>query len=901
MALLRVLPFDPEGRPVAFDTWHDDLQLYLLSDSKDKVSLFDLVSGAATAPPATTDVSTRSQWLSRDATARLAIRNHLPATECAHFGEHRTARALYDAVVARYSSPATAALGRLLLPYVFPELSAFATIADLVTHLRTSDARYRAAVPVEFLPTNQPPMFITLYFIVTRLPNSLRSVRDHFLTLDPTSLTVDLLEQHLLAAETSAVAVVRSAALARARVAGVVEETAVVVEVAVGVAVGAVVEEAEAVEVVAAVEAAEGVAAVEAVGPVVVGLDLSVEALVVVGASSSSVGARFRRLSSSVSAAAALGASESGTPPSTAPAEALHTFTLDSGASRCFFRDSTTLTPLSAPVPVRLADPSGGPVVASSSTVLPCPAVPSGSLSGLHLPSFSTNLVSTAALEDVMVTTTTPGGQRVSICTCTRTGRHLATFTRRPGSSLYRLATKPPQVAASAQVSASGQVAAACSCRLLSHQTLLWHHRLGHPSLPRIRGMHSRLLVFGLPRSLPPVPPSPAPPCLPCVEGRQRAAPLSSSFPPTTAEWQAAMDAEMASWKSTGTYVDEVLPPGVNIVDGMWIFRVKRPPGSPPAFKARYVARGLSQRQGVDYFQTFSPTPKMTTLRVLLHVAAQRDYELHSLDFSTAFLQGGLHEEIWLRRPPGFTGSFPTSSQWSLRRPVYGLRQAPREWHDTLRTTLAALGFVPSTADPLLFLRTDTSLPPFCVLVYVDDLVFATADTEALTLVKSELQKRHTCTDLGELRSYFGLQITRDRARRPITLTQSHMVHEVLQRFGFQYSSPQLTPLSTSHSLSAPPSDESVEPSGPCPEVVGCLMYLMTCTRPDLAYPLSLLTRYVAPGRHRKVHWDAAKKVLRYLCSTSGMGLVLGGRRPLVIIGHADASWVDDSATQRSS
>ncbi|CAI7809708.1 unnamed protein product, partial [Closterium sp. NIES-53] len=218
---------------------------------------------------------------------------------------------------------------------------------------------------------------------------------------------------------------------------------------------------------------------------------------------------------------------------------------------------------------------------------------------------------------------------------------------------------------------------------------------------------------------------------------------------PYSSQWQAAMDAEMASWKSTGTYVDEVPPPGVNIVDGMWIFRVKRPPGSPPSFKARYVARGFSQRQGVDYFHTFSPTPKMTTLRVLLHVAAQRDYELYSLDFSTAFLQGSLHEEIWLRRPPGFTGSFPAGTQWSLRRPVYGLRQAPREWHDTLRTTLAALGFVPSTADPSLFLRTDTSLPPFYVLVYVDDLVFAMADTEALTLVKSELQKRHTCTDLG--------------------------------------------------------------------------------------------------------------------------------------------------------
>ncbi|CAI7736633.1 unnamed protein product [Closterium sp. NIES-54] len=286
----------------------------------------------------------------------------------------------------------------------------------------------------------------------------------------------------------------------------------------------------------------------------------------------------------------------------------------------------------------------------------------------------------------------------------------------------------------------------------------------------------------------------------------------------------------------------------------MWIFRVKRSLGSPPAFKARYVARGFSKRQGVKFFQTFSPTPKITTLWILQHVASQRDYELHSLDFSTAFLQGSLHEEIWLRCPPGFTGSFPAGTQ----------------------TTLGALGFTPSTADPLRFQRTDTSLPPFYVLVYVDHLVFATADPKALTLVKSELQKRHTCTDLGEQCSYLGLHINRDRARRTITLTQSHMVHLVLQRFGFQFSSPQPTPLSTGHSLSAPPSDESVEPSGPYPELVGCLMYLMTCTRPDLTYPLSLMARYVAPGRHQKVHWDAAKRVLRYLCGTSGMGLVHG-------------------------
>ncbi|CAI7907511.1 unnamed protein product, partial [Closterium sp. NIES-53] len=233
---------------------------------------------------------------------------------------------------------------------------------------------------------------------------------------------------------------------------------------------------------------------------------------------------------------------------------------------------------------------------------------------------------------------------------------------------------------------------------------------------------------------------------------------------PYSSQWQAAMDAEMASWKSTGTYVDEVPPPGANIVSGMWIFRCS------------------------------------------------------------------LHEEIWLRRPHGLTGSFPAGTQWSLRRPVYGLRQAPREWHDTLRTTLAALGFAPSTADPSLFLRTDTTLPPFYVFV----------------------------------------------AQRTITLTQSQMVQQVLQRFSFTYLLPQSTPLPNGHSLSAPPSDESVEPSGPYPELVGCLI-------------------------HRKEHMDAAKRVLRYLCSTSGMRLVLGGRARVVLTGNADASWVDDLATQRLS
>ncbi|CAI7893959.1 unnamed protein product [Closterium sp. NIES-54] len=140
---------------------------------------------------------------------------------------------------------------------------------------------------------------------------------------------------------------------------------------------------------------------------------------------------------------------------------------------------------------------------------------------------------------------------------------------------------------------------------------------------------------------------------------------------PYSSQWQAAMDAKMASWKSIGTYVDEVPPPGANIVSGMWIFRVKRGPGSPPVFEARYVARGFSQRQGVDFFKTFSPTPKMTTLRVLLHVGAQRDYELHSLDFSTAFLLLLLHSLLFSNVPrPHTDRDAPLSTNAWRQRPL---------------------------------------------------------------------------------------------------------------------------------------------------------------------------------------------------------------------------------------
>ncbi|CAI7834314.1 unnamed protein product, partial [Closterium sp. NIES-53] len=614
-----------------------DLQLFLQCDSRDGVSLFYHTSGVSTAPTATADSTVRSQWTTRDAVARLAVRSHLPPAERVHFGQYKTAQSLYDAVVACYSSPATAALSRLMLPYLFPDLAAFATVADLVAHLRTSDARYRAALPTE----------------------------DHFLSLCPTELTVDLLEERLAAAEKSILAVGASRGDRRTPFFEGCSPVPLLPSVASAAAVDLV-----GTKEVGAASAPSGRrrnskgkgskgggggsgggdggggrgggggsgggggtgsggfsggnggsggssgggggsgsgggggggsgtgrgAATQRGGfcgsqrqqqlrsretpsaqqlrecrrGEACGLphttqhcfgrladawraqfldavelprwhDLLLQNVPIFDLDFDAILAALYALTDSAEgdcylsvppdpsiAAAALGASASAAPDTgesaapgagefalsgTAPTEALHTFTFDSGALRSFFRDSTTLTPLSWPVAVSLADLSGGPVLAHSSTVLPCRAALSGLLSGLHLPSFSTNLVSGDDLQDAWVDQFTPGGQRVTHCTCSRTGRHLATFTRWPGSSLYILTTASPLVTASGHVAASSQVFVAASRS----------------------SMASRTLVSGLRRSPPPLPPGPAPTFVPCVEGRQRAAPHSSTFPPTEA------------------------------------------------------------------------------------------------------------------------------------------------------------------------------------------------------------------------------------------------------------------------------------------------------------------------------------------------------------------------------
>ncbi|CAI7844012.1 unnamed protein product [Closterium sp. NIES-54] len=657
--------------------WLDHLQLYLLSDSRDSVSLFDHTSSAAPAPPTTADSAARSQWLTRDAAARLATRNHLPLAECAHFGQNKTAQTLYDAVVARYSLPTTSTLGRLLLPYLFPEVSAFATVADL-------DVTFDESVPFYhlFLAPGPPP--------VDPLPpkGPAPSGVSH---VDPLPGTAP-------------------------------------VEVAVGSGLG----------VLSVGLKRLGVAEHEGMEP----------------GGAEAEGAEF-------GGAEPRGTASSGGPAGASTQQSPQPEPLSPHYLRKWFAQRTHLRSGAAGAGDSAARDTGAGGARTRGTGAAGTGGDGGAGAG------DPTDPGAAGARGAGAGGTGVGGAGAGGAGAVHLGARGAGGTVRQRPYFVPLLQQPasPLPAPSPYTEHTGGLTERREPSSHPASPVRSGRRVPHPRPPLVPSTHAMALrpsSVPLCVPLPPPPESSLPVSLPLNYATALYAESESASPPSvggecalgtdvfedrqedleclaaavprfasmllapegdpdapviptprsyaeaitspySSQWQAAMDAEMASWKSKGTYVDAVPPSRANIVDGMWIFRVKWTPGSPPAFKARYVARGFSPQQGVDYFQTFSPTLKMTTLRVLLHVAAQRDYELFSLDFSTAFLQGSLQEEIWLRRPHGFTRSFPAGTQWSLRRPVYSLRQAPPEWDDTLRTTLAALGFTPSTADPARF------------------------------------------------------------------------------------------------------------------------------------------------------------------------------------------------------
>lgn len=357
--------------------------------------------------------------------------------------------------------------------------------------------------------------------------------------------------------------------------------------------------------------------------------------------------------------------------------------------------------------------------------------------------------------------------------------------------------------------------------------------------------------------------------------------------------WRQAADDEYASLLANNTWTVERIPDGVTPIPVKWVFKVKRDSaGNVERFKARLVAKGFRQREGIDYEEVFAPVSKYVTVRTMLALAATNDLEIHQLDIKTAFLYGELEEDVWVEQPPGYeTGDGNLACH--LHKSLYGLKQAPRAWHGKLSQELEALDFKPSTADPALFIKAST--PKVYLLTYVDDILIITGDMTAMAEIKAKIQAAFEARDLGPASFFLGMDIHRDRKARSITLGQNRLTMDLLEKYDMAECKTRSTPLGTSLRLTkhGEPLDTATCSYS---QLIGSLMYLSVCTRPDISQAVGALARYMASPTIE--HWQAAKGVLRYLAGTAKCGITFSG---LELNGFCDADYAGDIDTRRST
>lgn len=375
------------------------------------------------------------------------------------------------------------------------------------------------------------------------------------------------------------------------------------------------------------------------------------------------------------------------------------------------------------------------------------------------------------------------------------------------------------------------------------------------------------------------------------------------------AKWEAALEEELQALRDNDVYEEVPVPAGVKPITSKPVMRVKYDAdGKLERYKLRIVARGFVQREGIDYEETFAPVANLESIRVICALAAKYDLELDQMDVSTAFLNGKLDEDIYLSPPEGVP--IRPGYCWKLKRSLYGLKQAGRTWNKTFDKALTSLGFVRLNAETCLYVLREGNKVCFLV-VYVDDLLLAATDRAFMDNVKSRLRALYKMRDLGQASSVLGIKITRDRAARTVSLGQQHYVDSILKRFGMQECRDYATPMHHNVHLSATDDrDDTVllryEISPGCfvsyPQVIGALMYAMLGTRPDLAFAVGVLGRYASAPK--RCHWEALKRILRYLRGTNATILSYQGtdvNSDMDFHGFSDADWSGDVDSSRST
>lgn len=365
--------------------------------------------------------------------------------------------------------------------------------------------------------------------------------------------------------------------------------------------------------------------------------------------------------------------------------------------------------------------------------------------------------------------------------------------------------------------------------------------------------------------------------------------------------WKRAMEEELEMLRNAGTWelVDSL--PGVNVVGSKWVFKAKKDAaGNVIRYKARLVAQGFSQVPGVDYFDTFAPVAKLASIRTVLAIAAARDWEIHQIDVKGAYLNGKLadNEIIYMRQPPGFIDPIHPLHVCLLKKTLYGLKQSGRRWYQRLCEILVDnLGFTRCDVDHSVFFKT-TPDGSTIILVHVDDCTIAATSIVLVEWVKNGVREFVEITDMGEVHWLLGIELKRLREERKLMLSQRAYIDASLRRFGLDDIKPISTPMDPSMRLTSNQSPKSTTEIArmsniPYKEAVGTLMYAALGTRPDIAYAIQVLSKFSKdPG---DAHWEAAKRVFRYLKGTRELWLTYGGAgEDLAGFTDADGNMAED-------
>lgn len=360
------------------------------------------------------------------------------------------------------------------------------------------------------------------------------------------------------------------------------------------------------------------------------------------------------------------------------------------------------------------------------------------------------------------------------------------------------------------------------------------------------------------------------------------------------AEWRVAIDNEIQSLEKNKTWKIVPTPKSVKVINSRWIFKRKADTnGDMNVYKARLVAKGFMQKHGFDYFDTYAPVARLPTIRLLLSVGIKYNLLMDHLDVKTAFLNGDLHEDVYMKPPEGFV--VPSDHVLKLQKSLYGLKQSPRCWNEKFHECMTKFGFVRSQADPCLYVNVMGESFIFLVL-YVDDMLLISNNHKRLSELKTALTHEFEMKDLGQVANFMGLRIRIDRDRQELYIDQSKYALSILEKFGMDQCHPKFIPMEPKLQLER---SENSDSDAPYRELLGSLMYLMLGTRPDLCFAISKLSRY--QDCYDEVHFTHLKAVLRYLKGTVNDCLTYTATSNDVLIGYVDSDWAFDQLDRKST